>query len=540
MATAFMKWLERRPKDYDRGIRWLTLGQLGRLHASLLGALDLSGARVLEIGCGTGALAVAMAQRGARLTAIDLDPGMLAEAEARAREVGVDGQIAFQRMDAARIAEAFQAGAFDVVVSSLALSEMAPQTQTFVLQACRKLLASDGVLAVVDETLPEGGLARALFHAVRAPFRLITWLLTRTGTHPLQAFEARLAQASFSAEVTASRLGGTLKLYLAKPTVRPETARYPPSFLGRLESRTTLRTRLIDLWALFLRILPPYPKLKPGLYTVGEPNPDSPVLVTGNFDLTVRRLVREIDGRVAVWLLVVDSAGINVWCAAGGGYLTAERVIGALVMSGLEQVVRHRTLILPQLCANGVDGWQIRRETGWGVHWGPVRAADVPAYLVRGGVKSEAMRAVRFQLRDRLEMVTVTLGFYGLLILLPVLIFWRRSFWPILVSLVCISYVYAVVLPWLPGRDGLAKSLPLAGIVLGGLTAYTLAFDPAPPSALFSRAVGLLAVSIFVAAELQGMSPQMRGEQANWGWEAVIGVVLGLTYWLLPLAMGWR
>ena len=155
--------------------------------------------------------------------------------------------------------------------------------------------------------------------------------------------------------------------------------------------------------------------------------------------------------------------------SGGGGYFTAEKVIEAVKASHLENVVNHHALVLPQLCANGVDGWCIRQETGWGVHWGPAKASDIPAYLAARRKKTDAMRWVRFPIKDRLEMVTVTVGFYALLILLPVLIFWQPMFWPVTISLFGLSYFYAVVHPWLPGRDGLAKSIPLAGISLAGL-----------------------------------------------------------------------
>jgi hypothetical protein len=309
---------------------------------------------------------------------------------------------------------------------------------------------------------------------------------------------------------------------------------------GILRHQVTLRTLLLDLWLLFFRIIPPYPKVRTGLYAVGHPSANSPVLVTGNFDLTVRRLVRAIDGKIDVWLLVADSAGINVWCGAGGGYFTAEKVIAALKSSHLSEVVNHHALILPQLCANGVDGWRIRKETGWGVHWGPARANDIPAYLAAKRKKTDPMRWVKFPLKDRLEMVTVTMGFYGLLILLPVIIFWRHVFWPVAASLVGLSYFYAIVHPWLPGRDGLYKSIPLTAISLGGLFAYSAFLNPLPIPQLFNWAVGLTGLSVFSAAELQGMSPLMRGEQANWGYEAIIGLLLGALYWLIPLAIGWR
>ena len=297
---------------------------------------------------------------------------------------------------------------------------------------------------------------------------------------------------------------------------------------------------LIDLWLLFFRIIPPYPKVRPGLYAVGQPDKSSPVLVTGNFDMTVRRLVKAIDGKVNAWVLVADSAGINVWCAAGGGYFTAEKVIAAVKSSHLDEVVKHHALILPQLCANGVDGWRIRKETGWGVHWGPARAEDIQAYLAGKRKKTDAMRWVRFPLKDRLEMVTVTLGFYGLLILLPVFIFWRPLFWPITFSMLGLSYFYALVHPRLPGSDGLYKSIPLTIIALAGLFVYTTLLEPLPALNLFHWVVGLTGLSVFTGAELQGMSPLMRGEQANWGWEAVIGLALAAAYWLVPLALGWR
>jgi hypothetical protein len=150
------------------------------------------------------------------------------------------------------------------------------------------------------------------------------------------------------------------------------------------------------------------------------------------------------------------------------------------------------------------------------------------------------MRWVRFPLKDRLEMVTVTLGFYALLILLPVFIFWRSLFWPITFSLLGLSYFYTVVHPWLPGRDGLYKSIPLTIIALAGLFVYTTFWHPLPAVNLFHWVVGLTGLSVFSAAELQGMSPLMRGEQANWGREAIIGLALGAVYWLGPLVLGWR
>jgi hypothetical protein len=409
------------------------------------------------------------------------------------------------------------------------------------LEACQKLLIPNGRLVIADEVIPSRSVTRLLFYLVRLPLVLITWLITRTTTHALYGFDSLLIQAGFTIKSFTSYLNGSLALYEISSTQAEEINQsQSPYVTGILRHQVTLRTLLLDLWLLFFRIIPPYPKVRTGLYAVGHPSANSPVLVTGNFDLTVRRLVRAIDGKFDVWLLVADSAGINVWCGAGGGYFTAEKVIAALKSSHLSEVVNHHALILPQLCANGVDGWRIRKETGWGVHWGPARANDIPAYLAAKRKKTDPMRWVKFPLKDRLEMVTVTMGFYGLLILLPVLIFWRHMFWPVTASLVGLSYFYAIVHPWLPGRDGLYKSIPLTAISLGGLFAYSAFLNPLPIPQLFNWAVGLTGLSVFSAAELQGMSPLMRGEQANWGYEAIIGLLLGALYWLIPLAIGWR
>ncbi len=541
MATVFMKWLETSPTAYDRGIQLLTLGRIQRIKERIANAYVHAGMRVLEIGCGTGTLTAMMAARGAEVTGIDASPSMLAEAERKVAQEGLEDHVTLKYMDAVLIGERFPPASFDLIVSTLVFSELSPYEQRYILEACKTLLAPNGRLLIADEVIPTGALRRLFYYVVRLPLALLTWLLTRTSATALRDFESLLEQTGFQARAVASHLGGSLVLYDILPAeIARAEANLPPTVIGRLQHRVTFRTLLLDLWLLFFRIIPPYPKVRTGLYMIGNPTPESPVLVTGNFDLTVRRVVKAIDGKVNVWLLVADSAGINVWCAAGGGYFSAEKVIAAVKSSRLEEVVRHHALILPQLCANGVDGWRIRKEIHWGVHWGPAKARDIPAYLDANRKKTDAMRWVRFPLKDRLEMVTVTLGFYGLLILLPVFIFWRPMFWPITFSIVGLSYFYAIVHPWLPGRDGLYKSIPLSLIALAGLLVYTTVWNPLPAVDLFHWMVILTGLSVFTGAELQGMSPLMRGEQANWGWEAVIGLALVALYWLVPLALGWR
>lgn len=146
----------------------------------------------------------------------------------------------------------------------------------------------------------------------------------------------------------------------------------------------------------------PWP-VEPGLRAVGKPGPFSPVLVTGNYDLTVRRVLRAI-GQLDVWLVIAPSRGINVWCPAAGGHLTTHQIVTALKTSGIESHVQHRRAILPQLAATGVIARAVMNRCRWRVRFGPVYAEDIPRYLSGDQKKSDEMRHVRFDLAERLEM----------------------------------------------------------------------------------------------------------------------------------------
>ena len=176
---------------------------------------------------------------------------------------------------------------------------------------------------------------------------------------------------------------------------------------------------LISILQTLLRVLP-FP-CKTGLIKIGNPGRNAPVLLTGNFRLTVERVRRALEG-IDAYLLVANSRGINVWCAAAGGHFTNHDVISALKTSGIEDLVDHRQVILPQLAATGIEGRVIREKTGWKVIWGPVYAASIPQFL-RGGLKKTVeMSVVSFPLTQRVEMAVAWAFPISLLtlVLLPV------------------------------------------------------------------------------------------------------------------------
>jgi ubiquinone/menaquinone biosynthesis C-methylase UbiE len=537
MATVFMKWLETSPKDYERGIRLITLNRIHQIREIITADFIRPGIKVLDLGCGTGELTKMLAARGAQVSAIDSSPQMLTESRGKISAAGLDQQVEFFHLDAAMLDETFPPNSFDLIVCSMVFSALQPELQRYLLQTFPLLLTPTGKLLIVDESLPGNWFKRAFYRLERTLVTLLTWLLTRTTfSQPVADTETIFTIAGYRTQQHASFLLDSLILFEAQPQSSPVA---PHQLIGKLNHRPSLFTFFKDLLELFFRILPPYPKTRPGLYAVGEPDEGSQVLVTGSYDLTVRRLVKAIDSQLDAWVLVVDTAGINVWCGAGAGYFSAEKVISAIKTSGVSKVVNHKSIILPQLAANGVDGWKIRESTGWQVAWGPVRAEDIPVYLTAECNKTEEMRLVRFPLLDRLEMLTAVLSFYALMILLPVLIFWRENFWPVTIALLSIGLFYAVFLPWIPGKDGLVKSLPLSLIVLAGFFVYSLLTPPAGFETQFNWGLALVGLSVFTAAELQGCSPLMRGEQANWIAEGIIGAILLLIYFLTPVILGW-
>jgi acetyl-CoA decarbonylase/synthase complex subunit gamma len=146
----------------------------------------------------------------------------------------------------------------------------------------------------------------------------------------------------------------------------------------------------------------------PGLYAIGDPGRSSPVLVTANYKMSFDRLRRAIPGLDA-WILVLDTDGINVWCAAGKGTFGTDRLAAAIADTAVDTVVDHRRLILPQLAAPGVAGHLLERRMGFTVVWGPIMAEDLPQFLAAGCVATPEMRRSRFPIGERAALIPVDL-----------------------------------------------------------------------------------------------------------------------------------
>ncbi len=183
-----------------------------------------------------------------------------------------------------------------------------------------------------------------------------------------------------------------------------------------------------------------------GLIRIGNPDNQSPVFLTGNYHLTVMRVKRALRNQHA-FLLVANSRGINVWCAAAGGHFTHHDVLSSLKISGIEGLVVHRNVILPQLAACGIEAKAIMKRTGWRVIWGPVYAGNIPTFLKNGLIKNDDMRKVRFPLNQRLEMAAAWAFPMSVVFSLVILFFKSRSVVPAILAIWALSFFIFLSFP---------------------------------------------------------------------------------------------
>jgi hypothetical protein len=249
-------------------------------------------------------------------------------------------------------------------------------------------------------------------------------------------------------------------------------------------------------------------RVHPGFYGVGSPDGESPVLVTSNYKLTLDSLRKELEN-ISCWILVLDTHGINVWCAAGKRTFSTAEIVSRVAETRLEEVVGHRTLVLPQLGASGVSAEAVREKTGFRVIYGPVRAHDIPAFLGNKMKKDESMRTVRFTLKDRFVLIPVELVL-ALLVLAAGFVLVVAADWiargafdlrsafidfvPFLAAVLTGCVVVPLLLPYIPVRSFAIKGL-IAGIVLAA--AINLAYRPSLVDGVTTSVLILSTSSLF-------------------------------------------
>lgn len=259
-------------------------------------------------------------------------------------------------------------------------------------------------------------------------------------------------------------------------------------------------------------------KVDPGLYSVGNPVSSSPVLVTANYKMSFDSLRKELNGLDA-WILVLDTKGINVWCAAGKGTFGTRELQNRIAIVQLEKVVSHRTVILPQLAAPGIIAHEVLKYSGFKVLYGPVKAKDVRSFINSGMKATAEMRTVRDSAYDRLVLTPVelvgtfkvSLMIFGILFLLNLLgigPFGLVDFYAYMGAVLVGCVLTPVLLPWIPGRAFSWKGW-LVGLIWAVLVNVLNGWTAVPQYSLL-RALGYLlilpSVSAFFAMNFTGCS----------------------------------
>ncbi len=196
-SLALMRFLESAPHRYDWGMKLITFGGSTRVYD----AIDdrnaaLRPGKVLEIGCGTGAVTERVAREGTDVVALDQNPEMLDIARARMSKDQAQ-HVEWREMTASEI-DTFADGAFESLIACFSLSEMASHERAFVFQQALRILQAGGVLVVGDEVVPTRRWKRMLSRLYRIPQLLLAWLLTDSWSKPIPHLPDELIAAGFT------------------------------------------------------------------------------------------------------------------------------------------------------------------------------------------------------------------------------------------------------------------------------------------------------------------------------------------------------
>jgi len=288
--------------------------------------------------------------------------------------------------------------------------------------------------------------------------------------------------------------------------------------------------------------------VEPGLYAVGNPDNNSPVFVSANYKLTFDMLRKNLDG-LDCWLLILDTKGINVWCAAGKGTFGTEELLNRIETSELSKYVSHKKLVLPQLGATGVSAHEVKQRSGYNINYGPVRASDIKEYINAGYKATKEMRTVKFTMWDRLVLTPMelmpalkkSLPVFG--VMLAANLFAKRPFdktdvAAYLGAVLSGTVITPALLPYIPGKAFAFKGW-LAGL---GVTAKILGFTGKFKKGNRLLAAGHLllfpAISSYLAMNFTGASTYTSPSGVNKEMKKALPFIVGAAACGAALTLG--
>ncbi|MBU1044713.1 MAG: acetyl-CoA synthase subunit gamma [Candidatus Omnitrophica bacterium] len=294
-------------------------------------------------------------------------------------------------------------------------------------------------------------------------------------------------------------------------------------------------------------------KVDPGLYALGQPNADSDVFVSANYKMSFDVLRSQLK-QINAWILVLDTKGINVWCAAGKKTFGTAEIVSRIRICQLDKIVKHRKIIVPQLGATGVAAHRVRRDSGFTVIYGPIRAKDIPEFLNNSMQATALMRTVKFSFYDRMVLVpaelVIALRYLGFVFIAffffsgmssngfskdLMLSSGKCALLNIGLGYIAGTVIGPLLLPWLPGKSFALKGV-FAGLIAISIGLY-FRFIPYPGLEAWAWGLIIVCLASFLTMNFTGSSTYTSLSGVKKEMKIAVplqlaGIVIGCGIWI--------
>ena len=467
LSYIFMKILEKRPERYDAGIG----SQSGKIRDEIISEYVKPGIKMLDLGCGTGELVEKSAKIGADVSGLDISKGMLNVAKNRIEKLNLEKKVKLYHSESGMVEmnALFEDNSFDLVTSTLLISELYDEELSWLLKEIRRILKPSGTVVIAGEVVPGNFFKRILYFFSWLPMAIFTYIISQTGTKAVKNLSEKIKSAGL--EIVMEKHFSFFESSVLISARKDSTYKKSEVHCGYKQEKdiSVLRT----IWDYIGRWFPG--PVAPGLRVLGNPDENSPVIVTSNYHLTVRCVEKSL-ANTDCYLLVAPTGGINVWCAACGGELTTLSIIRVVKTSGISDLVNCHKLILPQFCAPGVDRNLLFNKIGWKSVFGPAYAKELPEFLAKQS-KTLKQTLSAFPLNFRCEMLlSMNILVWALV---SIVLFFIN---PLLVLYFgCVFWIVGLILyigfPFIPGKSGILKAFQLSVIVIIAIIVVSLLLD---------------------------------------------------------------
>jgi SAM-dependent methyltransferase len=509
-----MKALEKDPQSYDLEFR-KKFPEAEFIYDLIKSRIGQEG-RVLEIGCGSGRLAIDIAKRGMDVVAIDLSEDMIEYARATAEEENIDLDFFsgnFLSLSVFKRLQNFEP--FDFIISTFTISEFNPLQQELFLKQISLLLKKQGVCYLAADTAPFSGISKLSYSITNFIRGQVAIFKDIPSTSPVENLEDKLQPYFESMKLYQVK---TVKLF--EITLKSADSTIPDENLDLevlLGHFSQLKTGYCIVNGILTR-----KSIKPGLYRVGKPKKNSPLLVTANYYWTVDSVYNTLcKENIDCFLLIIDSNGINVWCAAGGGHFTHTQVLEAIRLFDVEKYINHSTLLLPQLSATGVDRKELSKA-GWKPVFGPVDIKNISSFL-NTSTKESKTALIEFGIPFRTLMGIQHAFFISCVLFLPLLLilsvlalikipltfFWISVVLQLLILGIVTNFVFIWAYPIFDFTSSFFKKGLFVAIINSAAAILFLTSQGktnSPYTFIFWIAL-IIVVSIFIVLDLAGNTP---------------------------------